>query len=229
MTPYGGYGPPPQQPHAPQGPGYGAPGYPQPGYAQPGMGFPYGVDPSRADASGHRPGARLWVILSGVALAIGYLGGIGMMIAGAVIDDPDVTPIFIVVGYLMVLLGALFFYVKVGIAMYWLLGAWKWLPMDSRFDKYGKPFGPDKVWLLLIPYFHFYWMFPINLALCDAMDRLRMTRYPQVQTTAPRDLAMWCCICELIPFANFFVAPFLWASYMRKIDAMHEEMQAFGA
>lgn len=227
MTPYGGYGPPPQQPNYPQGPpgpGYGAPGYPYPG-----TGLPYGVDPSRVDASGHHPGTHLWVTLSGVALTIGYLGGMGLIVGGAVAQDPDVTPFLIIVGYLMILVGALFFYVKVGLAMYWLLGAWKWLPMDWRYDKVGKPFGPDKVWLLLIPYFHLYWMFPVNLALCDAMDRLRQTRYPQGQTMAPRNLALWCCICELIPFANFFVAPFLWGSYMKQIDAMHEEMQAFGA
>ena len=68
-------------------------------------------------------------------------------------------------------------------------------------------------------------MFPINLGLCDAMERIRATyvREPRAEPP-PRDTAMWGAICEIIPFGNFFVAPFLWASYMRRIDLMHEEI-----
>ena len=65
-------------------------------------------------------------------------------------------------------------------------------------------------------------MFPINLGLCDAMERLRRRR--TARRSPKRDMAMWAAIIELIPIGNFFVAPFLWASYMASIDVMHDEI-----
>jgi len=174
------------------------------------------------DATGHKPQARVFFVIAAIVSGFLYLCGIGALIAGIVVDDHDLTPALVIGGYVAMLVGAMLLYVKIGVALYWLHGAWKWVPMDQRFDKNGKRITPGEVFMLLIPYYHFYWMFPINLGLCDVMERLRQ----QTGTTriAKRDTAMWAAICELIPFANFFVAPFLWLSYMRSIDAMHDDI-----
>ena len=211
------YGPPPM-----------AGGYGPQGYAP---AYPAAPNPlaSKADASGHKPGMRTWFLvcsMGGVGcFALGFL----LFLIGAISGDPDVFAGLAIAGYFVLLLSSPFLIATMVVAMVWLHGAWKWLPPDQRFDKMGKPIGPDQVFYLLIPYFHYYWMFPINLQLCHAMDRLRATRFPQAMTVTKPDTAMWAAICEFIPFANFFVAPFLWASYMKTIDTMHEEMQSLGA
>jgi hypothetical protein len=148
-------------------------------------------------------------------------------IAGVVINDPKSSPGILLGGWCALMIGAIFVYVKLGLALYWLHGAWKWVPMDQRVSPQGKRFTPGDVFMLLIPYFHLYWMFPINMALCDVMERVRAmwVREPS-SDPSPRDTAMWAAICELIPFANFFIAPLLWASYMRRIDVMHEEIES---
>ena len=181
---------------------------------------------SAIDPTGHKPGLRIWVLLSALASGLLYTSGIGVMIAAFAVNDHDLSPILFVGGWVGLLVGALLIYVKLGVALYWLHRAWKWLPMDQRFTRDGKRISPGDVFMLLIPYYHFYWMFPVNMGLCDAMERLR-AYYVRAQRTEPppRDTAMWAAICELIPFANFFVAPFLWTSYMRRVDLMHEEIE----
>jgi hypothetical protein len=174
------------------------------------------------DATGHRPQVRLYYLLAAAASALLYLGGIGLFIGGMVVDLRHPNVALILAGEGVMVLGALLIYVKLGLALYWLHGAWKWLPMDQRWTRQGKRIAPGDVFMLLIPYYNFYWQFPVNLGLCEAMERLReVTR----TTTVPnRDMAMWGAICEIIPFANFFVAPFLWASYMRSVDLLHDEI-----
>ncbi|HSQ65862.1 MAG TPA: hypothetical protein VLM85_21720 [Polyangiaceae bacterium] len=179
------------------------------------------------DPSGHHPKARAWFLVVAIVSGALYLIGACGVGAAMAIDDHDVSPILAVSGFGLLMLGALLIYVKLGLGLYWLHQAWKWLPMEQRFDKNGKRVGPDGVFMLLIPYYNLYWMFVINLALCDAMERVRFTA--RTTQTASRDTAMWACILELVPFANFFVAPFFWASYMRQVDAMHEEIFAVTA
>jgi len=175
------------------------------------------------DATGHRPQVRVFFLLTAVVSAVLYLAGFGLMFGGIFASSgshPEIGLIF--AGEGVMVLGALLIYVKLGLALYWLHGAWKWVPMDQRVGRDGKRYSPSDVFMLLIPYYNIYYQFPVNLALCDAMERLRqMTR----TTEAPkRDVAMWAAICEIIPFANFFVAPFLWASYMRSVDVLHDEI-----
>jgi hypothetical protein len=195
---------------------------------------PYGAVPmgvAAFDPTGHRPQLRIWLLLTGLVAGCLYVSGIGLYIAAFVVHDRSLQPIFLLSGAGLLMIGALLIYVKLGIALYWLHGAWKWVPMDQRWMRDGKRVAPNDVFMLLIPYYHFYWMFPINLGLCDVMERLRAhyVREPRVDPP-PRDTAMWAAICELVPFVNFFVAPFLWASYMRRIDVMHEEIRnAYGA
>ncbi len=201
-------------------------------YAQPPYG-PYagyqtmGVDPAAFDPTGHHPKVRIWFVLTALLSGLFYLGGFIMLVVGVLIKDRDLTPIIAGLGYVVLLLGALLLYVKAGLALYWLHGAWKWVPLNQRIGKDGKRISPGDVFMLLIPYYNWYWMFPINLSLCDIMERLRAGWVNAPPSEAPpRDTTMWAAICELIPFANFFVAPFLWGSYMRRVDLLHEEIMA---
>ena len=179
------------------------------------------------DPSGHHPKVRVWFLVVAIVSGALYLIGAAGFGAAMAIDDRDVTPILAVSGFALLMLGALLIYVKLGLGLYWLHQAWKWVPMEQRFDKKGKRLAPDGVFMLLIPYYNLYWMFVINLSLCDAMERMRLTA--RTTQSVSRDTAMWACILELVPFANFFVAPFFWASYMRQVDAMHEEITAVTA
>ncbi len=174
------------------------------------------------DTTGHHPQMRIWFLLTAMASGFLYFAGFATLIGGIILDDHDLTPILVIGGYAALLLGALLLYVKIGLALYWLHGAWKWVPRDQRFGKDGKRYDAGEVFMLLIPYYHWYWMFPINLGLCDAMERLR--QQTSSGHVAKRDIAMWAAITELIPLGNFFVAPFLWASYMKSIDDMHDEI-----
>lgn len=174
------------------------------------------------DPTGHHPKLRPWYLVGAIASASLYMIGLGAMIAAFAIHDEDVSPIVGIAGWAVLMLGALLLNAKLILAMFWLHGAWKWVPPDQRFDKTGKRFGPDGVFMLLIPYYNLYWMFVINFALCDAMQRMQATA--RTTETVTRDMVMWACVCEIIPFANFFVSPFLWAKYMRRIDTMHEEI-----
>jgi hypothetical protein len=184
-----------------------------------------GIDPSAFDGSGHHPQLRIWIVVVGLLSGTLYTLGITAFVAGLIINDHASSPGIMLGGWCALMIGAMFVYVKLGIALYWLHGAWKWVPMDQRFSKEGKRFSPGDVFMLLIPYYHFYWMFPINMSLCDVMERLRMTWVREHRADPPpRDTAMWAAICEFIPFANFFIAPLLWASYMRRIDVMHDEI-----
>lgn len=194
-----------------------------PGYAAPN---PLG---SKADPSGHKPALRTWFLICAIAPGACLALAILLILVGALAGDPDVLAVCAILAYLLELLAVPFLIGKLVIGLVWLHGAWRWMPPDQRYDRVGKPIGPDQVFYLLIPYFHFYWMFPINLQLCYAMDRLRAQRFPQAMTMSNPDIVLWAAICELIPVANFVVAPFLWASYMKRIDTMHEELQSLGA
>ena len=190
---------------------------------------PYVVPPmaSYIDPTGHHPKVRIWFLITALISGTFYVSGIGLFVGAFAVHDHDLSPVLAVAGWAVILLGAMLIYVKLGLALYWLHGAWKWVPMDQRFTRDGKRIGPGEVFMLLIPYYHFYWMFPVNMGLCDTMERLR-AHYLRGQPVPPtiRDKAMWAAICELIPFANFFLAPFMWSSYMKRIDEMHEEIAA---
>ncbi len=174
------------------------------------------------DPSGHHPKVRPWFLAGAVVAASLYAIGLVVMIGGIAIHDEDLSPFFFLGGWAVLMFGALLLNAKLILGMYWLHQAWKWVPPEQRFDKTGKRFGPDNVFMLLIPYYNFYYMFVINFALCDAMQRMQASA--RTNETVTRDMVMWACVLEIIPFANFFVSPFLWAKYMRRVDTMHEEI-----
>lgn len=115
-------------------------------------------------------------------------------------------------------------YAQIATGLVWLYRAWSWIPQDQRYTKHTRNWlVPSHVALMmLIPYYHYYWMFVANCGLCDALDRLRV-RYP-TSAAAPKSLAIAACICQLlIPFP---VGSLLWLIFMGKVEKMTREMSA---
>ena len=126
----------------------------------------------------------------------------------------------------LIALGALVFliYGQIAAGLVWLYKAWSWLPWDQRYTRHWRSWlTPSQVALMmLIPYFHYYWMFVANVGLCDALDRLRVS-YP-TSNPAPKNLAIWACVCQLVlpfPFGSI-----LWFVFMSRIERMTAEMSA---
>ncbi len=118
----------------------------------------------------------------------------------------------------------LFVYGQIAAGLVWLYKAWSWLPWDQRYTRHWRSWlQPGQVALMmLIPYFHYYWMFVANCGLCDALDRLRVS-YP-TRDAAPKNLAIAACVCQLlIPFP---VGTVLWLIFMTRVERMTREMSA---
>ena len=115
-------------------------------------------------------------------------------------------------------------YGQIATALVWLYKMWSWVPPDQRYTKHWRGWiTPSQVALmLLIPYFHYYWMFVANCGLCDALDRLRVS-YP-TRDPAPKSLAIAACACQLI--IPFPVGSILWLVFMGKVERMTREMSA---
>ena len=134
--------------------------------------------------------------------------------------QPDDTLMGVgVAGFMIVML---LLYAQIAAGLVWVYKAWSWLPWDQRYTRHWRGWiTPGQAALmLLLPYFHYYWMFVANLGLCDALDRLRVS-YP-TREAAPKNLAIAACVCQLlIPFP---VGSILWLVFMGKIERMTREM-----
>ncbi len=205
----------------------------QPGpYAQP-YGQQQQNDPYRAQVPGDafapiRPTTR-WIFVALISL-MGLMMGVSVVAwtiaviraEDSVNHQPDET--LMVVG--MVALFAMMFmlYGQIATGLVWIYKAWSWLPQDQRYTRHWRNWiTPGQAALMmLIPYFHYYWMFVANLGLCDALDRLRVS-YP-TRDPAPKSLAIAACVCQLlIPFP---VGSILWLVFMGKVERMTREMSA---
>lgn len=184
----------------------------------------YRVDP-RTTSFAPIPSAWRWVFLAVVTVSVlGFFTVVGLWTT-AIITNPDGpdTRLFDAGG--LVLVGTLLLvYVQAFVGIAWLYQAWKWLPWDQRYCRHWKGWiSPGQAAaMLLIPYFHYYWMFVVNLGLCEALDRLRV-RYP-TRDAAPKSIALVACIMQLI--IPLPVGAICWALYMAKVEAMSREMSA---
>jgi len=136
--------------------------------------------------------------------------------------QPDQT--LMTVGAIALVALVFMLYGQIAAGLVWLYKAWSWLPWDQRYTRHWRSWlTPSQVALMmLIPYFHYYWMFVANLGLCDALDRLRVS-YP-TSAPAPKNLAIAACVCQLlIPFP---VGSILWFVFMSRIERMTAEMSA---
>lgn len=136
--------------------------------------------------------------------------------------QPD--PTLLTVGIVAFVAIIVLLYGQIAAGLVWLYKAWSWLPWDQRYTRHWRNWlVPSHVALMmLIPYFHYYWMFVANVGLCDALDRLRVS-YP-TSKPAPKNLAIAACVCQLlIPFP---VGSILWFVFMSRVERMTAEMSA---
>jgi hypothetical protein len=128
------------------------------------------------------------------------------------------------VGAIALVVMLVMLYGQIAAGLVWVYKAWSWVPWDQRYTRHWRSWlTPSQVALmLLIPYFHYYWMFVANVGLCDALDRMRVS-YP-TSRPAPKGLAIAACVCQLvIPFP---VGSILWLVFMSRIERMTAEMSA---
>lgn len=186
-------------------------------------------------AQGPAPGfapigaATRWVFAAVVSvMSLGLVVAIGGFTAAVVTaqDRPGHEPDPTLMAVAFIAFGAtvLLLYAQVAAALVWVHKAWSWLPWDQRYTRHWKGWiSPSQASLmLLIPYFHYYWMFVANCGLCDALDRLRVS-YP-TREPAPKTLAIIACICQLV--VPIPVGGILWLVFMSKIERMTQEMSA---
>lgn len=175
-------------------------------------------------------GAATRYVFATVAFATigGVLAGVGLMIGAFVHTNAyGVEDQRLLLASVLTLVGAiLLLYVQVGVAAVWMHKAWSWLPHTERYAKSWRSWiTPAQASLfLLIPYFHWYWMFVVNLGLCDALERLR-TQHPA--GPAPRGIAMAAMISQIVQlFVPLPVSPILWLVYMTRVERVMREMSA---
>jgi hypothetical protein len=69
---------------------------------------------------------------------------------------------------------------------------------------------PGKVWLMLIPFFNLYWIFPVFLGLADSFKATFDSRGVLDVGDCGRQLALWYCICaavSIVPCVQYISAP----------------------
>jgi hypothetical protein len=162
-----------------------------------------------------------------VLMSLGFWGGIGVMVfAGVTAHDGHPNDTMMGVGIVVLYCSILLIYVQVGVGAYWVYKVWQWLPQDQRWTRHWRSWiTPGQAALmLLIPYFHYYWMFVINAGTCDAFDRLRVSW--ATKEAAPKTLSIVCGVIQLV-FPLF--SGILWLIYMTKVERMMREMSAVSA
>jgi hypothetical protein len=160
-----------------------------------------------------------------IALAmLAFVSSIGSM-TGAIIMNPDHPNEALMITFVACLvLAILLLYAQIFIGLFWIYKVWSWLPEDQRWTKNwkGRIDPAMAAGMMLIPYFHYYWMFVIDCGICDAMDRLAV-QYPTTRI-APKQLAIAAGICQII--VPLPVGSILWFMFMSRIEAMTREMSA---
>jgi hypothetical protein len=179
------------------------------------------------------PGATFAPLARGLRIAylvgavLGTFGVLGLVVSLTMLFStrphhaPSHAAIVLTLSSYSVLVVTLIGMAALGVA--WMYRAWSWLPVDQRYTRNWRSWitPAQAAFFLLVPYFQYYWMFVVNLGLCDALDRLRVM-YP-TREPAPKNLAMAACILQILfwPLAFFF-----FYAFMRKVERMTEEMSA---
>lgn len=170
-----------------------------------------------------RSGLRLAYLVAsvvGTALILSTIVSWTVMLATA--DErhgPPMSVLVVAIGSYAALAMTLALVGLIGVA--WVYRAWSWLPVEQRYARNWRSWiTPAQAALfLLVPFFQYYWMFVVNLGLCDALDRLRVM-YPTRQA-APKQLALVGSILQIVFWPAALVFFYL---FMRKVEQMTAEM-----
>jgi hypothetical protein len=172
-----------------------------------------------------RPALRVAFTCVVAVMTIFFLGGVGLFVSAVVAArNRELSDALGTGGLLAVVAAVLLAYVQIGLGIAWLYRAWSWLPPEERWSRHWRSWitPGQAAFFLLVPYFHYYWMFVANHGLCDALDRMRV-RFP-THAPAPRGLAVGAEVCQFV--VPVPVAAILWLLYMRKVEAMMTELAA---
>jgi hypothetical protein len=164
------------------------------------------------------------VSLMGLGFGLATIGWTLAIIRSESTPDHRPDEAMLGIGAIGLVIVVFLLYAQIAAGLVWLYKAWSWLPWDQRYTRHYRGWiSPSQAALMmLIPYWHYYWMFVANCGLCDALDRLRVS-YP-TREPAPKTLAIIACICQLlIPFP---VGSILWLVFMSKVERMTREMSA---
>ncbi len=202
--------PPPHAPNAPYAPDYGAPAPHAYREGMAGGAAPQGPLPGK--------GYRRGVLAAGiVALTFVILGATTFVLGTALnIHEHEPPIVWFVVGWVLFMIGTMAINAKGIVAMVWIHKMWSWLPEQERVSRmWSSRISPAQATLfLLIPYFQYYWMFVVNCALADALDRMQISVAGPPKPSA-KGTAIAACICTLV----FFPASiFLWHAYMKRLE-----------
>ena len=195
-------------PYAPPAPGMGYSGY----AAAPGTG-----------------GWIKWVYLACMALMVALgVGGLAFSSLGDGDYDPSTgsyeegdSDLQALAGG-MLTFAALMWVLRVVFGLVWLYSAWSTIPPELRFTKSRSMSPGAAVGLMFVPFYNLYWIFAANVGLCDALDYgLMSVGSPR---RGPRGLAITSCVLQVIPYANIFLAPFMWIFFMFAADSARNEL-----
>ena len=173
-------------------------------------------------------GTRIAFIAIVAVMMVGFLGAVGFWTAAVIgaesNDNHQPNDALMGIGFAGFFVVIMLLYVQIAVGLVWVYKAWSWLPWDQRYTRHWKGWitPSQAAFFLLIPYFHYYWMFVCNTGLCDALDRLRVS-YPTSEP-APKTLAIVACVCQLI--VPFPVGAIVWIIFMSKVEKMTKEMSA---
>jgi hypothetical protein len=155
---------------------------------------------------------------------LGFFGAIALFTAAIIVNPDQPNEALAISAACSFGVTVLFLYAQIGIGLFWIYRVWNWLPADQRWSRHWKGWiSPSMAaGMMLIPYFHYYWMFVIDCGICDAFDRMRAS-HPTSQA-APKNLAIAACICQLI--VPMPVGAILWFMFMTRVETMSREMSA---
>lgn len=202
--------------HAPFAPGGGGPG----GFGPPPPHAYREGGPAGAAPQGPLPGSgyRVGVLAAGIVALTFLVAGATTFVLGTALNIHEREPpiVWFVVGWVLFMVGAMAMNAKGIVALFWMHKMWSWLPEHERVSRmWSSRISPAQAtFFLLIPYFQYYWMFVINCAMADAMDRMQISVAGPPKPSA-KGLAIAACVCSLV----FFPASiFLWHAYMKRVE-----------
>jgi hypothetical protein len=151
-----------------------------------------------------------------------FIACIGLFTAAIIVNPDHPNEPLLISGGITFGVMILLLYTQIGLGLFWIYRVWDWLPPDQRWSRYWKGWiSPSMAaGMMLVPYFHYYWMFVIDCGICDAFDRMRVA-YPTTQAS-PKTLAICACIAQLI--VPMPVGAIMWLMLMRRIETMSTEM-----
>lgn len=90
-------------------------------------------------------------------------------------------------------------------------------------NRSGRVITPGQaVGYMFIPFYNLYWIFACNNGLADAVDYALAASGSTER--APRGLITVACVCQVIPYVNMLIAPFVWFFVMLSMDKAKDSL-----